>query len=120
MAGDTGNQSDVDWMAKIKSEEGRQGNALDPSHSIYTNRGSQMKLMMNQAEIERALVNEAGRMGIDLSNKETRVDLIAGRGPEGFKAEIEIVDVIETSEEAASADEAVAPDDNLEDKSVFG
>jgi hypothetical protein len=76
--------------------------------------------MMNQAEIERALVNEARRMGIDLSNKETRVDLIAGRGPEGFKAEIEIVDVVGTPEEAAAADEEETADDNLEDKSVFG
>lgn len=76
---------------------------------------------MNQTEIERALVNEAARMGIDLSNKKTAVDLIAGRGPEGFKAEIEILDIDESTEEPAEAGDDSSEDADVNPSdSVFG
>ena len=49
-----------------------------------------MKLVMNQAEIEAAIIDKVDSM-INLNGgTSVTVELIAGRGPEGYKAEIEI------------------------------
>jgi hypothetical protein len=79
-----------------------------------------MKLVMTQPEIERAIRNEVSNMGIDLSNKETQVDLIAGRGPEGFKAEIEILETSAPVTEAASADTTETDEEPKDSDAIFG
>ena len=69
-----------------------------------------MKVMLNDSEIKKALVNYVVSQGIDISGKEVVVDMTAGRGENGFSANIDIVDtdlpIVGTTDETTS-DEAV-------------
>ena len=49
-----------------------------------------MKLELNQAEIEMALIEYVGSQGISISDKSITVDMVAGRGVNGFTAHITI------------------------------
>lgn len=50
----------------------------------------QITLSINQAAIEAALIAYVKDMGIDLSNADTSVSLTAGRGANGYTADITI------------------------------
>jgi len=56
-----------------------------------------MKINLNQAEIHRAILEYVGAQGITLSEKQTSVQLTAGRGQNGFYADIEIEDAAENT-----------------------
>ena len=49
-----------------------------------------MRITLNQAEIEQALRQYAASQGIDTQGKQVEVSLTAGRGPNGFSAELNI------------------------------
>lgn len=69
-----------------------------------------MKVMLNDAEIKIALVNYVVGQGIDISGKDVNVDMTAGRGENGFSANIDIVDAsLESVETEVSGTDDVSP-----------
>lgn len=50
-----------------------------------------MNITLNQNEIEEALVGYISEQGIDVGGKDITIDLIAGRGENGHKATIELI-----------------------------
>ena len=62
--------------------------AIYPVHSIT--KDIRMRITLNQAEIEQALRQYAVSQGIDIQGKQVEVSLTAGRGPNGFSAELNI------------------------------
>ncbi len=53
-----------------------------------------MDITLNHEEISVAITNYVGNQGINLENKETKVDLTAGRGGNGYSATIAITDPV--------------------------
>ena len=51
-----------------------------------------MKIEINQAEIEAAIVAYVGSQGIDVEGKDVGVDMVAGRGANGYTASITLTD----------------------------
>lgn len=49
-----------------------------------------MRIMLNQSEIEQALRQYAASQGIDVQGKRVEITLTAGRGANGFYAELNI------------------------------
>jgi len=49
-----------------------------------------MQVTLNQAEIERAIIAFVGNQGISITGKNVEVTLVAGRGPQGMTASIDI------------------------------
>jgi hypothetical protein len=49
-----------------------------------------MQVTLNQAEIEKALINYVGQQGISITGKNVDVTLVAGRSPNGMTASINI------------------------------
>ena len=49
-----------------------------------------MKLQLNHEEINQAIVDYVGKLGIDLTDKETDVEFTAGRNGNGISASIDI------------------------------
>jgi len=50
-----------------------------------------MKLTFNSEEIEQALISYVSSQGISLSDKQVSVHMTAGRGQNGYSAELDIV-----------------------------
>jgi hypothetical protein len=79
---------------------------------------------MDQNAIEEALTNYTeDDLGIDLSGKEVDIKLIAGRGGNGLRAEVEIVplDAVELDEEAENDVEildATAAEPDVEEPAI--
>ena len=71
-----------------------------------------MKVMLNDAEIKVALVDYVVGQGIDVSGKEVVVDMTAGRGENGFSANIDIVDARVESATVSDKTEAVPTESN--------
>ena len=71
-----------------------------------------MKVMLNDAEIKVALVDYVVGQGIDVSGKEVVVDMTAGRGENGFSANIDIVDARVESATVSDETEAVPTESN--------
>ena len=68
-----------------------------------------MRINLNEEEIQTALTEYISNQGIDLSQKRVSVELTAGRGVNGHKADIEIisadsVDAVDSSTEMAVPD----------------
>lgn len=84
-----------------------------------------MKLELNQVEIEAALIEYVGSQGISISDKSITVDMVAGRGANGFTAHITIERDQQTAEPSPvdagfPADESTdttAAEATLDDKS---
>jgi len=51
-----------------------------------------MKIILENADIEQALVDHVAAKGLDLKGKSVEVRLTAGRGPNGYTATVEIHD----------------------------
>jgi len=49
-----------------------------------------MQITLNQKEIETAIINFVGSQGISITGKHVDVTLVAGRGPSGMSASIDI------------------------------
>lgn len=49
-----------------------------------------MQITLNQDEIEKAIITFVGNQGISITGKHVDVTLIAGRGPNGMSATIDI------------------------------
>ena len=49
-----------------------------------------MKLTFNSQEIEQALIEFVANQGISLADKQVEVHMVAGRGSNGFSAELDI------------------------------
>ena len=49
-----------------------------------------MKLTFNSQEIEQALIEFVANQGISLADKQVEVHMVAGRGQNGFSAELDI------------------------------
>lgn len=102
-----------------------------------------MQVTLNQKEIETAIVTFVGNQGISTVGKRTEVTLIAGRGPNGMTASIDISDggvatnivtlrqviedaaqektVIEVStEDAHESVETNAPEEVIAERPLFG
>ena len=94
-----------------------------------------MKITLDQEEIETAIKNFVGSQGIAVVGKDVGVSLIAGRGPNGFSAAIDITDgnnskpattaatVEEATEETVDPTDtpfATAADSTPEDTPLFG
>ena len=93
-----------------------------------------MKLTFNSQEIEQALIDFVSNQGINLSDKEVSVNMTAGRGVNGYSAELNIVTkqhagsksdskVIEgemTVSILASDEETVSESEIKDTDSVFG
>jgi hypothetical protein len=57
-----------------------------------------MQITLNQDEIEKAIITYVGNQGISITGKNVDVTLVAGRGPNGMSATIDISnDPIHTS-----------------------
>ncbi len=68
-----------------------------------------MKITLVHAEIEAALINYVATQGIDISDKDVTVDMTAGRGGNGYTAEISISI---KAEEVIKLEEVSATNDN--------
>lgn len=51
-----------------------------------------MKINLNERELHKAIEEFIGNKGIDLSTKKINIELTAGRKPNGFYADVEILD----------------------------
>ena len=51
-----------------------------------------MQLTLNQNEIEQAIKNYVGNLGVALSGKDVDITLVAGRGEKGITATLDITD----------------------------
>jgi hypothetical protein len=49
-----------------------------------------MQITLNQDEIEKAIITYVGNQGISITGKNVDVTLVAGRGPNGMSATIDI------------------------------
>lgn len=97
-----------------------------------------MQVTLNQKEIETAIITFVGNQGISTVGKRTEVTLIAGRGPSGMTASIEISDgepqanvvtprklthaptVIEISEPEPETDTVDEPEEVTAQRPLFG
>lgn len=68
-----------------------------------------MKINLDQVEIQSALIEYINNQGIDLTQKKVQVTLVAGRGPNGHSAQIDINPLEVTSGEGG--EEVVDADD---------
>lgn len=55
-----------------------------------------MRIVLDQRDIEKALDAYIEHLGFDLDNKSTSVDLTAGRGANGFTAEVTVEELLPT------------------------
>ena len=83
-----------------------------------------MELKLNQFEIESALVEYIGSQGISTHEKQIEVNMVAGRGANGFSAEIVIRQLPDTPEVEgntgiAALDKDVNPTDPADDTTLF-
>lgn len=90
-----------------------------------------MNILLNQNEIEEALKEYVSNLGVDLNNKAIEVFLTAGRGDNGYKAEISITaksqmnpvlnikEVVETVPEVKVQEEDTSVDSEPTSKSLF-
>ena len=51
-----------------------------------------MQLTLNQTEIEQAIKNYVGNLGVALSGKDVNITLVAGRGEKGITVTLDITD----------------------------
>jgi len=70
-----------------------------------------LTILLDQNAIEEALTNYIGEttLGVDLSQKEVSIKLTAGRGGNGFRAEVLIASRELTAEEEAENDTVESP-----------
>jgi len=86
-----------------------------------------MKLTFDSHEIEQALISYVSSQGISLSNKEVSVRMVAGRGQNGYSAELDIITKTPdvsctgcTNDPLITEEEAETIDDIVKDVSPFG
>lgn len=85
-----------------------------------------LTILLDQNAIEEALTNYIGEttLGVDLSQKEVSIKLTAGRGGNGFRAEVLIASRELTAEEEAENDTVESPlsvaDDSEADVPAIG
>lgn len=85
-----------------------------------------LTILLDQLAIEEALTNYIGEttLGVDLSQKEVSIKLTAGRGGNGFRAEVLIAsrdsDVEEESENDAEESPLPAADETETDEPALG
>lgn len=71
-----------------------------------------MKINLVEAELKTAITEFLGNMGIDVRGKDINIELTAGRGQNGHRAEVEILPVVATA--TPEAQEAVTVPDEAE------
>lgn len=69
-----------------------------------------MQITLEQDDIEQAITEFLGSQGLDVSRMDINVDLIAGRGGNGHRAEVRLV-----KQEIKSREEFPTPDVVMED-----
>ena len=76
-------------------------------------------ILLDQNAIEEALTNYIGEttLGVDLSQKEISIKLIAGRGGNGLRAEVSISDSVHDAGDEDDEDELPELGDELESES---
>lgn len=77
-----------------------------------------MKLEINETEINNAIIAYVNTLGLDTTGKDVEVSIVAGRGSNGNKAEIEITEVkaqtdVKTPAPSLSTDTKTEEDDSL-------
>lgn len=74
-----------------------------------------MKITLNDTEIKKGLVDYIASQGINLDGSTVEVDLTAGRGPNGYSADVSIVpnpDAPSTASKFVAPGKAVEPKDD--------